>query len=131
MLRVYRMLILLVLVLSITSMCLTQVAHAQSFPPPGAGYLDYNYGLNVDGAGRTPTESKPESKLWWNDGFWWGSLWNPTANQYHIYRLNWATQTWADTGTAIDDRRDSRAMRYGTGQSSTLPPTLPNGHHQR
>ncbi|MFN8494902.1 MAG: Calx-beta domain-containing protein [Caldilineaceae bacterium] len=87
---------------------MTRAAQAQQFPPPGAGYLDYNYGPDVNGAGRTPTESKPESKLWWNDGFWWGSMWNPTAKQYHIYRLNWGTQTWEDTGVAIDDRSDSR-----------------------
>ena len=87
---------------------MTRAAQAQQFPPPGAGYLDYNYGVDVNGAGRTPTESKPESKLWWNDGFWWGSLWNPTDVKYHIYRLNWGTQTWEDTGVPIDDRKESR-----------------------
>ncbi|MFN8487342.1 MAG: Calx-beta domain-containing protein [Caldilineaceae bacterium] len=82
---------------------------APPFPAPGAGYLDYVYGPTVNSPGRTPTESKPESKLWWNDGFWWGSLFNPTANAYHIYRLDWGAQTWEDTGVRIDDRVESRA----------------------
>ncbi|MFN8489807.1 MAG: Calx-beta domain-containing protein [Caldilineaceae bacterium] len=86
----------------------TRTAQAQQFPPPGAGYLDYTYGPDVAGAGRTPTESMTESKLWWNDGFWWGSMWNPAAKQYHIYRLNWGAQIWEDTGAPIDDRQDSR-----------------------
>jgi len=81
----------------------------EPFPSPGAGYLDYGYGPTVNGTGRTPTESKPESKLWWNDGFWWGSLFNPTANAYHIYRLDWGAQTWEDTGISLDDRVESRA----------------------
>ncbi|MFN8494327.1 MAG: Calx-beta domain-containing protein [Caldilineaceae bacterium] len=107
----YRGLAIFSCAIGLTLLCLggmTRISYAQQFPPPGAGYLDYNYGPSVDGIGRTPTESKPESKLWWNDGFWWGSMWNPTANQYHIYRLNWGTQTWEDTGTVIDDRQDSR-----------------------
>ncbi|MFN8491660.1 MAG: Calx-beta domain-containing protein [Caldilineaceae bacterium] len=108
MLRVQCKLIIAVLGTLLLYACLGQAAYAQPLPPPGAGYLDYNYGPDIVGAGRTPTEATPESKLWWNDGFWWGNLWNPTANQYHIYRLNWGTQTWEDTGTALDDRQDSR-----------------------
>ena len=26
------------------------------------------------GSSGPPTTSKPESKLWWNDGFWWASM---------------------------------------------------------
>jgi hypothetical protein len=81
------------------------IAYADG-PLSGAGYLDFSYGTTVKG---NPTEDKPESKLWWNDGFWWGSLYNDAAGEYRIYRLNWGTQTWEDTGVAIDDREDSRA----------------------
>jgi hypothetical protein len=56
-----------------------------------------------------PTGSKPESKLWWNDGFWWGSLFDTLSGQYHIFKLDLATQTWVDTGVPLDDRSGSRA----------------------
>ena len=82
---------------------------AQPLPSPGAGYVDAFYGPTVGSVGRTPTEAKPESKLWWHDGFWWGSLFNATANQYHIYRLNETSQTWEDTAVALDERPTSRA----------------------
>jgi Calx-beta domain-containing protein len=81
-------------------------ATSASIPLATAGYLDFSYsGVTVS----VPTGEKPESKLWWNDGFWWGSLYNSAAGDYHIYRLNWGTQTWEDTGTVLDDRPDSRA----------------------
>ena len=35
-----------------------------------AGYHDYYYGTTVNDE---LTAEKPESKLWWNDGFWWAS----------------------------------------------------------
>ncbi|MFN8489045.1 MAG: Calx-beta domain-containing protein [Caldilineaceae bacterium] len=88
---------------------LTHTVYAQPLPPPGAGYLDFSFGLDAVHPARTPTEAKPESKLWWNDGFWWGSLWNQTVDQYHIYRLNWGTQVWEDTGVPLDDRLNSKA----------------------
>jgi hypothetical protein len=82
------------------------IAYADGpFDPPGVGYLDFSYGVTIS----DPTEQKPESKLWWNDGFWWASLYNEVAGEYRIYRLNWGTQTWEDTGIALDDRPDSRA----------------------
>jgi fibronectin type 3 domain-containing protein len=66
-------------------------------------------GPSFTGAGTSPTASKPESKLWWNDGFWWASLWDSVGNRFQIYRLNTATQTWTNTGVAIDDRTGTRA----------------------
>ncbi len=72
-----------------------------------SGYFDFPYqGWNGPGA---PTGEKPQSKLWWNDGFWWGSLYSTSAGEFRIHRLNWATQTWEDTGVAIDDRELSKA----------------------
>jgi len=58
-------------------------------------------------ASSTPTESKPENKLWFNDGFWWGSLWSTSASAFRIHRLNMTTHTWTDTGVAIDSRSGS------------------------
>ena len=66
-------------------------------------------GPSTSGAGTAPTGSKPESKLWWNDGSWWGSMWDVASADFHIFRLNTGTQTWSDTGVAIEDRSGTRA----------------------
>jgi hypothetical protein len=58
--------------------------------------------------GRSPTGSKPESKLWFNGG-WWATLFSPGALEHRIHRLDPATQTWVDTGVAIDPRDKTRA----------------------
>jgi hypothetical protein len=55
------------------------------------------------------TGEKPQSKLWWTDGSWWGYLFSASAQRYHIFRLNEQTQTWIDTGIAVDDRVGSKA----------------------
>lgn len=74
--------------------------------PVEAGYRDFSYGTT---GSATPTSEKPESKLWWNDGFWWGSLYNDVTQAYHIYWLDPATQGWVDTGTQLDDRNSAKA----------------------
>ena len=81
--------------------------------PADVGYRDFNFGTTCSS---TPTGEKPESKLWWNDGSWWGSLCSPTDNKYHIFRLDLATQSWLDTGTLLDDRSASKADTLWDGQ---------------
>jgi hypothetical protein len=71
----------------------------------GPGYRDGS----SSGAGTAPTGSKPESKLWWNDGSWWASMWSTSTSTFRIYKLNTATQTWSNTGTQLDDRTGTRA----------------------
>src|SRR6185503_7712464 len=73
--------------------------------PIAAGFRDF---ANTTG-NSTPTGEKPECKLWYNDGFWWGSMWNDAAGDYHIYRLNLATQTWEDRSTTLDPRNSTKA----------------------
>ena len=80
--------------------------HASQAAAVNAGYRDYNYGTS---GSSTPTGEKAESKLWYNDGLWWGSLYNSSAQEFRIYRFNPTTQSWSDTGTALDDRNTSRA----------------------
>ena len=46
-----------------------------------------------------PTGEKPQSKLWFNDGIWWGSIWSKT--KYTIQGLD-ASGTWVNTGVPID-----------------------------
>ena len=73
-----------------------------------AGYADFTYPSGTGGDDR-PTSEKPESKLWFHDGSWWGSLWSSTGGAYHIHRLERSTQCWTDTGVALDPRSDSKA----------------------
>ncbi len=79
------------------------VTIAEAATPVDAGFKGFK------SAGSHTTAEKPESKLWRNDGIWWAGLWNDAALTYRIHRLNPATQDWLDTGTAIDDRKTSRA----------------------
>jgi hypothetical protein len=62
-----------------------------------------------------PTGQKPQSKLWFTDAIWWGSLFATTAtatrpaDEYRIHRFDPGTQAWVDTGTPLDDRNSSEA----------------------
>jgi PKD repeat protein len=73
--------------------------------PGDIGYRDHSF----NGAGTAPTGSKPESKLWWNDGSWWANMWDTGSGDFHIFRLDELTQTWIDTGVAVDTRAGTRA----------------------
>ncbi len=92
----------------------TPRAYAQT--PVEVGFRDFSYGAYTGHCNSTPTGEKPESKLWFNDGFWWGSLCNDAAMEYHIYRLNLTTQTWVDTGTVLDARPGTKADTLWDGQ---------------
>jgi hypothetical protein len=76
------------------------------------GYRDFAFGPAV-AAGADPntgpTASKPQSKLWFNDGIWWGSMLNAATGQVSIHRLDWQSQRWSNTGVVIDERRTSHA----------------------
>jgi Ca2+-binding RTX toxin-like protein len=94
-----------VLLLGVTlAILLTYVGAASAVDD--LGYRDFSFSANsVD----NPTGEKPQSKLWFNDGTWWASMFNRTAEEYHIYRYDRATHTWGDTGTLIDERNNSKA----------------------
>src|SRR5215216_1830027 len=55
------------------------------------------------------TAAKTQSKLWFNDGAWWGVLFDRSSEEFHIYRYDLTTDTWSDTGTLVDARNTSRA----------------------
>jgi hypothetical protein len=82
--------------------------------PLTIGYRDFNY--NGGNVVSEVTLSNPESKLWWNDGYWWASLWVPNASTYRIHRFDLANQCWMDTGTNLDDRAKSLADVLWDGQ---------------
>lgn len=61
------------------------------------------------GPGGAPSGSKPESKLWFNDGQWWASMYDATTLDAYIWKLDQSTDTWTRTTTRIDDRSNTRA----------------------
>jgi hypothetical protein len=79
-------------------------AHAALAQSTDVGYRDFNYGTGIN----EPTADKPQSKLWFNDGIWWGSLWNPSVRRWEIHRFDWNTNTWTSAGTTIDGRGNVR-----------------------
>jgi hypothetical protein len=83
---------------------LTLVAAALAAPAQAsaaAGFRDFSWSAaSMNG----PTAHKPQSKLWFNDGEWWGYMFDRASDSWHIHRLNRATQVWTDTGTAVDTR---------------------------
>ena len=56
-----------------------------------------------------PTASKTQSKLWFNDGAWWGILFDGISEEYHIYRYDRTQDAWKNTGVLVDARNTSRA----------------------
>jgi PKD repeat protein len=80
-------------------------AHASTGAAQDIGFE----GSRFTGAGPTPTESKPESKLWFHDGSWWGSLWSSAAQAFRIHRLELSTHAWTDVGVDLDPRPNSHS----------------------
>jgi hypothetical protein len=108
------------------------------------GYEDGSFGTTVETNANRATAEKPESKLWYHDGHWWGTLYAPSAGAHRIHRLDPASQAWIDDGTTIDTRARSRqdvlslgtrlyvASRFdGTpAQNRLLRYTYAGGHYQ-
>ncbi|MGE5462837.1 MAG: hypothetical protein ACM3PS_05760, partial [Syntrophothermus sp.] len=86
------------------------------------GYKDFSM------SGTTaPTGEKPQSKLWFNDGIWWGVLYNKASRHFEIYRFNWATDTWTTTGVMVDARSTSTADALWTGSRLYTVCNVPPG----
>ena len=64
-----------------------------------------------------PTGEKPESKLWFNDGRWWASMFAVASGTWHIFYLDRdaTPKTWVDTGTVVDDRANTLSDAVWTG----------------
>ncbi|MEO6989071.1 MAG: DNRLRE domain-containing protein [Aquihabitans sp.] len=76
--------------------------------PPTPGDLGWE-GPAFTGTSGSPSGSKPESKLWHNDGIWWADLWDAATNDHYIFRLDLAGHRWKRTSTVLDDRSGSRS----------------------
>jgi VCBS repeat-containing protein len=88
----------------VASLVLLALASAVAY----AADLGHPDGPYVNGSGGI-SGSKPESKLWWNDGLWWGSLWDDASQDFFIYKLDPGTDNWVKTATRLDDRKGTRA----------------------
>jgi PKD repeat protein len=77
-------------------------------------------GPSFSGGGSGITASKPESKVWWNDGLWWASMWDTASADFHIFKLNQGAQAWTDTGVALDDRGGTHADVLWDGAAGKL-----------
>ena len=56
----------------------------------------------------TPTGTKRAiSALWFNDGTWWGNLWDTASSDFHIFRFNAPTNSWVNTGVTTETRSNT------------------------
>src|SRR5919108_216699 len=81
---------------------------AATATPVTDGFRDFSYGTSAS----APTADKPQSKLWFLDGRWWGVLFNASTRRFEIYGFNRATQdtnAWTSTGTVVDARRTTQS----------------------
>jgi PKD repeat protein len=99
--------------------CLASVLSSPHGAAAATGDIGYQ-GPSTSNAGTSPTGSKPESKLWWNDGFWWASMWDTRSKDFHIFKLAQGSQTWTDTGVALDERPSTRADVLWDGAAGKL-----------
>ncbi|WP_446219651.1 PKD domain-containing protein [Micromonospora sp. IBHARD004] len=76
------------------------------------GYLDQSF----SGVSNPPTSDKPQSKLWYNDGLWWATMFDTVSKTWHIFRLDRSTGNAVDTGTPIDDRPQTLSDALWDGQ---------------
>jgi hypothetical protein len=88
------------------------------------GYRDFSFAASGVGGAATPMMA--QSKLWFNDGRWWGVLFDRSSEEYHIYRYEWASHSWNDTGTLVDERNFSKADALWDGDHLYVVSAGPN-----
>ncbi|HYT09545.1 MAG TPA: DNRLRE domain-containing protein, partial [Mycobacteriales bacterium] len=72
------------------------------------GYTDLSYQGTTSTTPSAPTAKEVQSKLWFNDGVWWGLLYSTSARAFQIHRFDWPTQSWSSTGVSVDNRVTTR-----------------------
>ncbi len=121
------------------ALCLAGALAGPTAPPASAavvvasdvGYRDFAYGTGA-GSGwvdpdLSPTASKPQSKLWFAQGIWWGVLNDPVSNDFRIHVLDTSTQQWSNTGVLVDARNGSRADALWDGSHLYIVSAPPTG----
>jgi hypothetical protein len=77
---------------------------AAESPNAPVSYQGFAYSSSVT----APSADKPQSKLWFKDGSWWGLLVATATNTVDVHELM-ANHTWRDTGVVVDTRPTSTA----------------------
>ena len=80
--------------------------------PVTAGFSDFQYGDPAAPGGDDVTASRVQSKLWINDGRWFGVMFDPRSTpnaKFRIFRFDMPTQNWTNTAIPVDDRNRSHA----------------------
>jgi hypothetical protein len=77
--------------------------------PPDQGRLVGVRGPAVPAGTRSPTADKAQSKLWFQDGHWWGLLYDARTRSTEIHRLDPQPRAWVSTGVVVDRRDHTRA----------------------
>ncbi|MCQ6273214.1 hypothetical protein M8J71_22425 [Pseudarthrobacter sp. R1] len=88
------------------------VALAGLVVPVGASAATGDVGVegpSHSGTG-TPTGTKRQTNaLWFNDGIWWGNLWDTASSDFHIFRFDAVRSAWVDTGVATETRANTHS----------------------
>jgi hypothetical protein len=100
--------------LFLSSFSAQPLVRAEPAPAANTGYVDFSFFYNASGKSTpnqvlSPTGEKPQSKLWYHDGRWWADMFSSAARAHHIFVLNRQTQKWVDTGTALDNRPQTKS----------------------
>lgn len=56
------------------------------------------------GGSPDPAGTGAQSRLWFNDGSWWGVFLASSSADQRIFRLDATSLVWVDTGVVVDDR---------------------------
>ena len=64
-----------------------------------------------------PTGEKPQAKLWYHSGSWWGARFSLEQDSFTIYRFDVASDSWLDTGVIVDTRNAARVDVLSDGDS--------------
>jgi PKD repeat protein len=103
----------LLAIILLASLASAMVGSVAAAVPVTVGYRDnIAYGAPAAPGGDDVTANRSQSKLWTNDGFWFGVRFDPIstpAAKFRIWRFDMATQNWTNTSTAVDDRNRSHA----------------------
>ena len=103
----------LLAIIMLASLASALVGSVAAAVPVTVGYRDsIAYGDPAAPGGDDVTANRSQSKLWTNDGFWFGVRFDPISTpnaKFRIWRFDMATQNWTNTSTAVDDRNRSHA----------------------
>ena len=90
-----------------------------------AGYRDHQYGDPAAPGGDDVSAARNQSKLWFHDGHWFAVMFDTRTQanaKFRIWRFDMATQSWTNTGVAVDDRNRSHADVLAVGRVAPSSP---------